>query len=179
MRLLVLVICAFLAGCAFLGIKDVEKAPTYHKPTFLEESYAIDGRFSTNSKSAHAYGNYTWVKTKEREQINFTTPLGETVAQIIIESGIVTLNAKGKSYVGDDVDDMLYNKVGFDLPLNYLHYWIQGMPIPGEVVDKTLNDGFTQLGWSVEYLEWVNQTHPHIIKCTNQDLVVKLLINWN
>lgn len=175
-----IVFMAALSGCASLfGIKDTDKVPIYHKPMYVSESYAIDGRFSINSKNSHKYGNFTWVKNPNYEEINFNTPLGQTVAKIVIESGIVTLTTKDQTYVGNDVDDMLYDNVGFDLPINYLHYWVEGLPLPNEPVAKYIPGGFEQLAWSVEYLDWSTPDNPHILKCTNQDLVVKLLINWN
>lgn len=168
-----------LSGCASLfGIADTPPA-IYHKPMYVDESYSIDGRFSINSNHSHEYGNFTWIKKSNNEEMNFNTPLGQTVAKIVIESGIVTLSTKDHTYVGNDVDDMLYDNIGFDLPVNYLHYWVQGLPLPNEAITKYLSDGFEQSGWKVEYLEWSNPNHPHLLKCTNQDLVVKLLINWN
>lgn len=176
-----MIICiASLSGCATLfGIKDTDKVPVYHKPMYVSESYAIDGRFSINSKNSHKYGNFTWIKNPNYEEINFNTPLGQTVAKIVIESSVVTLTTKDHTYVGNDVDDMLYDNIGFDLPINYLHYWVEGLPLPNEAVTKYIPGGFEQLAWNVKYLDWATADHPHILKCTNQDLVVKLLINWN
>ena len=175
-----IVFMAALSGCASLfGITDTDKIPAYHKPMYASESYTLDGRFSINSKNSHKYGNFTWMKNESNEEINFTTPLGQTVAKIVIESDMVTLSTKDRTYVGNDVDDMLYDNVGFDLPVNYLHYWVEGLPLPNEAVTKYIPGGFEQLGWKVEYLDWSTQNHPHILKCTNQDLVIKLLINWS
>jgi outer membrane lipoprotein LolB len=170
----------FLSGCASLfGIADANKLPVYHKPMYIKESYAINGRFSINSNTTHKYGNFTWVKTSTNEEINFNTPLGQTVAKITIESGIVTLTTKEHTYVGNDVDDMLYDNIGFDLPVNYLHYWVEGLPLPNTEVARYFTDGFEQASWKVEYLDWSTNNEPHLLKCTNKDLVVKLLINWN
>ena len=178
--LILLMVFMFLAGCAsFFNITDNEKAPAYHRPMYVDESYDISGRFSINSSHTHKYGNYTWLRTESNEEMTFNTPLGQTVAKINIESGIVTVITKDKTYVGNDVDDMLYDNIGFDLPVAYLHSWIQGLPLPNEIITKYIHDGFEQSGWTVEYLDWSNNNHPHILKCTNQDLVIKLLINWN
>lgn len=175
-----LIIFTLVSGCASFWVgRDVTATPPYHKPMYLEESYSISGRFSINSKHAHEYGNYTWVKQLNFEEMNFNTPLGQTVAKIRVESGIVTLTTKNQTYVGNDVDDMLYDNIGFDLPVSYLHYWVQGLPLPNQPITQYLPDGFEQMGWNVEYLEWTDPNHPHLIKCTNMDLVIKLLIDWS
>ena len=73
---------------------------------------------------------------------------------------------------------MMQRELGFVLPMAYLHYWIQGVQLPGLPIDEELTDGFVQLGWDVEYLQWLDPTHPEIVECTKDDLVIKLLIQW-
>lgn len=168
-----------LFGCASFYDIEVDSASAYQKPIVIDANYAISGRFSINSAQKHDYGNFVWTKTINREELDFNTPLGQTVAQIVIESGVPILTTKDRVYVGNDLDKMLYDHLGFVLPpIKYLHYWIQGVPFPSTDVLKQLPDGFTQMGWNVEYLKWQDRNHPHILKCSNKDLVVKLLINW-
>lgn len=166
-------------GCAsFYDATPDKPVTTYTKPTTIDQSFDISGRFIIKQPEKNSYGNFTWNKAAESEVLNFNTPLGQTVAQITIESGVATLTAQGKTYTGDNLDAMMQEKLGFVLPMNYLHYWIQGVGLPNVPVTKQLVDGFVQLGWNVEYLQWSDSNHPQIVQCSKDDLVIKLLIEW-
>jgi len=169
---------AILMGCASFYDIDANNIPKYQKPTHVDTTYDISGRFSVNRRDRHDYGNFTWNKTSDYEELNLNTPMGQTIAQVRVERGIPTLTTRDHVYVGDDVEDMLYDHLGIDLPIDYLHYWIAGVPFPGSPVTKELADGFVQDGFNVEYLSWQDPNHPHILKCSSNDFVIKLLITW-
>lgn len=169
-----------LTSCAlFYNSPDIVP-PTYVKPIAIESGFNISGRFIIKTASKNNSGNFTWDKDAESEDLAFRTPLGQTVAKIMInESGVATLFTQDDSYTGDDLTDEMQDEFGFVLPLDSLHYWVQGVSIPNVVVTKTLNDGFVQSGWNVEYLEWTDPTHPHILRCTNGEFEIKLLVDWS
>lgn len=168
-----------LSGCAsFYDVKPDQPVQAYVKPKAIDQNFDISGRFNVKQPDQSSYGNFSWVKQGDNEVLSFKTPLGQTVAQITIESGIPTLTKDGETYTGDDFDDVMDENLGFTMPMNYLHFWIQGVPVPNEPVTKQLHDGFVQLGWNVEYLQWKDSNHPQIIQCTKNNLVLKLLIEW-
>ena len=168
-----------LVGCAsFYDATPDKPVSTYTKPISIESEFDISGRFIIKQPNKNDYGNFTWVRSGESEELDFNSPIGQTVAKIIIESGNATLYAKNESYAGESLNVMMEKRLGFVLPMNYLHYWIQGVPLPNVPTTQELTTGFVQLGWNVEYLEWMDSTHPQIIQCTKDDLVIKLLIVW-
>lgn len=169
----------FLSACASLYDATPDKpAVAYSKPKVIDPNFDISGRFIIKQPDKNNYGNFTWNRTGESEELDFNTPIGQTVAKIIIESGIATLTNKDNSYTGQDLNDMMQKQLGFVLPMNYLHYWIQGVSLPDVPVTQQLDDGFVQLGWKVEYLQWQDANHPQIIQCTKDDLIIKLLVEW-
>lgn len=168
-----------LGACAsFYDVKPVTPPVVYNKPTAIDTNFDITGRFFIKQPDKNSYGNFAWHKFNESEELNFNTPLGQTVAQITIESGVATLTTNNEKYSGDNLDQMMQEKMGFVLPMNYLHYWIQGVSLPNVPVTAELADGFVQLGWNVEYLQWLDKNHPQIVQCTKGDLVIKLFIEW-
>lgn len=166
-------------ACASLYESNVATPAAYHKPELIDQNYTISGRFSIKTTAKNYYGNFTWLKESANEELDFMSPLGSTVAQIRIESAIVTLtDAQNKVYSGEDVAALMVQRLGFTIPLSYLHYWIQGIPLPNYPVQSQLKSGFSQLDWQVEYLSWQDHDHPQLIQLTKNDLRIKLLINW-
>ncbi|MCC2624223.1 MAG: lolB [Burkholderiales bacterium] len=156
----------------------VEKSSPYIKPTTIDKNFDISGRFSITTPKKNDYGNFTWARQGESESLELRSPIGSVVAKISIESKAATLETKDKTYTGNDLDKLLQDNLGFTLPMQSLHYWIQGVALPNMPIDSNLADGFVQLGWKVEYLDWQDPNHPKILQCSKGDLTIKLLIEW-
>lgn len=168
----------FMTSCAMFYNPTVAKPSPYVKPTAIDQNFDISGRFNIKTAEKNNYGNFTWIKTGTNESMELRSPIGSTVAKITIESKVATLETKDKTYTGDDLDQMLEDNLGFTLPMQSLHFWIQGVALPGIPIDSNLDDGFVQLGWKVEYLAWTDPNHPKILLCSKGDLTIKLLIEW-
>ncbi len=169
-----------LVGCASFYDKQVDQPSAYVVPQKVDAVFAIDGRFSIVNSSKNYYGNFTWDHDQTADKLSLNSPLGNSVAVISVESSMATLQTKDGVYSGRDLDALLEQNIGFTLPINYLHYWVQGIPLPNYPVDKNLTSGFEQLGWNVEYLQWQDINHPTIIQVSNNELRIKLLVsNWN
>lgn len=174
-----LVVTISLNSCAMFYDVQVDKPEKYVAPKQIDLNFDVNGRFSIKSSNKNSYGNFTWNRTPQLEVLELNTPIGETVARLTIESDNITLvDSNKKVYSDDDLDDLMEERLGFVLPLNYLHYWIQGVSLSNEPITAHLEDGFEQLGWKVEYLQWQDPNHPKIIQCSRNGTVIKLLINW-
>lgn len=168
----------FVTSCASFYNPTVDKPSPYIKPNIIDKNFDISGRFSIKTKEKNEYGNFTWSRIADNESMELRSPIGTTVAKITVESKVATLETKDQTYRGDDLDQMMENNLGFTLPMQSLHYWIQGVALPDTTVDVQLKDGFVQLGWKVEYLAWQDPNHPKILQCSKGDLVIKLLLEW-
>lgn len=168
-----------LGGCASWYDTQVTTPANYHQPLQLDESYNISGRFLISTpESKDYYGNFNWQHESGNDNLAFMSPLGNTVAQIVVESGLATLTTGGESYSGRNLDAMMMQQLGFSLPLNYLHYWIQGVPLPQYKVQDHLVSGFDQLGWKIEYLSWQDSNHPQVLLVQKNALRIKMVMNW-
>lgn len=169
-----------LVGCASFYDKTVDQPASYHAPQVVDQSYNIDGRFSIIAQDKNYYGNFTWAHENDFDKLALNSPLGNSVAVISVESGIATLQTKDGAYTGSNLDGLLKERMGFTLPLAYLHYWVQGIPLPDYPVENKLTSGFQQFGWNIEYLEWADSNHPSLVQVSKTGLKIKLLIsNWN
>ncbi len=181
------IICLFygLVGCASM-YDPIDVAHTkYTTPVNIDNNFDISGRFFVkniiNNKPTSQYGNFNWsyennTNNKTIETITFNTPIGQTVAKIIITNNNPVLYINKTSYKGDDLNLLMTQNLGFNIPITQLHYWLQGVPIPNIQIDKHTTYGFYQLNWNVEYLDWHDVAHPKIIKITNQDITIKLVL---
>ncbi|MDD3266432.1 MAG: lipoprotein insertase outer membrane protein LolB [Burkholderiales bacterium] len=168
-----------LTSCASYYDMPVENAANYHKPTSVDKNYDIGGRFSIITPKDNYYGNYSWQHDATSDHLSMFSPIGTVVANITVESEVATLETSDGVYKGKDLDALLIKQLGFTLPVNYLHYWVQGIPLPESPITNQLKSGFTQLGWDVEYLKWADDNHPYIMQISNSQMKVKLLINWH
>lgn len=169
----------FLSSCASYYEMHVENVADYHKPVNVDQSYDIGGRFSIVTPKDNYYGNYSWQHDLNSDKLSMFSPIGTVVANITVESEIATLETSDGVYKGKDLDALLIKQLGFTLPVNYLHYWVQGIPLPKYPITNQLKSGFTQLGWNVEYLKWEDDNHPYIMQISNDEMKVKFLINWH
>lgn len=177
-KYLLCLIVVSLTGCASLYDTTVEHPDNYHAPVQIDSSYNIDGRFSIVNRQKDYYGNFNWQHESGFDRLSLMSPLGNSVARITVESNIASLETSDGVYRGDDLDSMLTKQLGFSLPINYLHYWVQGVPLPDYPITNSLTSGFSQLNWNVEYLRWQDVNHPQIVQVSNGELRIKLLINW-
>lgn len=168
------------SACAmFYDLSTNNKPAPYTKPTTIAKNFDISGRFIIKANKKNNYGNFTWSKQDDDETMELRSPIGSTIARITIKDKIATLATGNKIYTGDNLDQLLEDNLGFILPIGLLHYWIQGVALPNIPLDNQLGDGFTQLGWVVEYLSWSDATHPKVIQCSKGDLTIKLLLEWD
>lgn len=178
-RLLLTIIAMLIANCAsFYDISDATHNK-YTSPKAVDNNFNISGRFFIKTITDNEYGNFSWYKNENKEELNFNTPLGQTIAKIIIESTTAALHTGNKKiYSGANLDLLMLNNLGFSIPVRYLHYWMQGVALPGISVDGYTMYGFTQLGWKIEYLEWYNNKYPKIVKISKDNITIKLLLQW-
>lgn len=177
--ILIILFCGLLQSCASMyNIKTTAPSRKYTAPLNIADNFDISGRFFIKSLTRKEYGNFSWFKTLKVEELDFTTPLGETVAKFKLQNGVAIFTTAKNSYTGHDIDQLMQQNLGYVLPLEKMHYWIQGVAVPGAPVDHPLEKGFSQFNWNIEYLEWTDNNHPKIIQISNNTLDIKLLINW-
>lgn len=110
-------------------------------------------------RAAVAVGTQGWQASLDWRQrgvgaeVHLAGPLG--VGALVLKETPAGLSLNGAP-PSDAVLAQLQERLGFELPLNNLRYWLLGVPDPGGAFDLTRNDQdraaqLTQAGWTVNY----------------------------
>lgn len=155
------------------------------------EQYQTRGAFAYLSDQQKIYARFFWQQyTPERYRLLLTNLLGSTELELNVQKSVVRLtDNQGKSYVGNDPDEMLHKLTGMTIPLQNLRQWILGLP--GDASDFTLDDQYRlskltyqqgELTWTVNYQDYHTDGTPQLpsrLELQQGDQRIKLKMdNW-
>jgi outer membrane lipoprotein LolB len=177
-RLLGLLVClAALAGCATLRHPQPPlptaggAVPWDARVTQLEHvgSWRLDGRAAAALGQQGWQASLNWQQDGSSSDVHLAGPLGVGAADIKVTPAGLSLNGAPPSPA---VMAQLQSKLGFDLPLDNLRYWLLGIPDPGTPFDLTRNPQdralrLLQAGWTIDYDDYMP---------SNGDLLPKRLV---
>jgi len=152
--LLVLACCTALSACVTTS-RPGAPLPWDQRLTELQHASAwrMDGRAAVAVGSQGWQASLTWRQSTAGTELHLAGPLG--VGAMVLKKTADGLSLNGAP-PNDAVLTQLQDKVGFELPLNDLRYWLVGVPEPGMASEVTRNaeDRAQQLiqdGWTVTY----------------------------
>ena len=128
----------------------------------------------------------------ENERVRLIGPIGAGSVELLSSGSSAVLIAGKKRYLGQNVEGLLQDIVGWRMPINELRYWLFGVPSP-QVPGKYWLDEqgslifLQQSGWQIEFSEYqvfdasgplIPQMMPRKITAVNQanQAKVKLVI---
>ena len=162
-RAALLALPIFLAACA--GIPPA--APTMPEAGVTrayEQSVDINGRMSVrynlNGRDEALHGSFEWKQRPDNTRLTLLSPLGQTLAQIMVTPDGATLTQAGQPPLSAaDADALASQALGWPLPVAGLRDWLQGMvTVPGgkRVALAPGNDGdiVSADGWRLRFPTW-------------------------
>lgn len=161
MKVVVVLLAAFLAACAQVELK----------PPAGPLEFSLAGRIAARSGKDAFTGNIAWRHARDGDEMLITTPTGQGVAQIIRQGDAVVLKtSEPREYRAADSEELTQRVLGFRLPIEGLAESVQGKPSPS----------LEGRGWKVEYQEFDDQRRPTRLRLTNAGAEVRLAIHqWN
>lgn len=120
------------------------------------ETFAIVGRVAVRYGDDAASGRVTWRHGEATDDLLFSSPLGQGIAEITRRDGVYTLvTANDQRFTAADPERLTEQALGWALPLGGLPDWVQGRPQPGVSAEPRYDGGrlaeLRQLGWTIEY----------------------------
>lgn len=174
--------CALLlAACTPTLVRD--GAQPASRP-FLP-AFAVEGRLSATDGRNAASGRFEWVHDDEQDRLTLFSPLGQVVALLEGDPAGASLEAAdGSRREAADVDALLPEALGVDLPAARLPRWIQAAPATDAEVRILDAAGRPQLvfdqGWRIDYAGYADDTAaaaPQRLEISRGDARVRLIID--
>jgi outer membrane lipoprotein LolB len=178
MRRSLLLLAALLSGCATAPVA-VQRPPQADAP------FAFNGRVAIKQGELHDSSGLRWVHRATEDDILLLAPLGQTLARIHRSDGEATLEAAGKHYAAQDMETLMQQVLGWQLPLSGLRYWVTALPAPnGESsIERDANGQVAllrQQGWEISYSRYAALTSdalPLRLRLQREGTEVLLLID--
>ena len=153
--LLLLVTCALLGACMPTRPSLFPAPPWEQRLTSLRSlgSWQLDGRAAVAVGTQGWQASLNWHQTGPVAEVHLAGPLGVGALTLKRTAQGLSLNGAPPSAA---VVEQLQDKLGFELPLDHLRYWLLGVPDPGFPFDLVRNDRdraqqIKQAEWTVEY----------------------------
>lgn len=135
----------------------VERA-TPATPIAARPAFELTGRLSARHGSDALSANFHWTHERERDDLDLSSPLGQTIARLSGDaSGVRLQTPDGRIETASDWASLTTRALGWPLPVEGLAFWIQGVPRAGapaavEPGQDGMPASLRQDGWSIVYL---------------------------
>jgi outer membrane lipoprotein LolB len=120
-------------------------------------SWQLDGRAAVAVGTQGWQATLNWRQRGDSGEVHLSGPFG--VGALVLKRTPEGLSLNGAP-PSDAVVTQLQEKLGFDLPLDHLRFWLLGVPDPAAPFNLKRNDQdrasqLTQADWSVDYDRYV------------------------
>jgi outer membrane lipoprotein LolB len=154
-RLIGFIACgALLAGCAAIR-PALAPAPWDRRMADLEHAsvWQLDGRAAVALGQQGWQASLDWQQQGEASQVHLAGPFGAGAVSLKLTPTGLSINGAPPS---DALTAQLQDRLGFELPLEHLRYWLLGIPDPSSAFELTRNPQdralhLAQVGWSIDY----------------------------
>jgi len=153
---------ATLAGCATTSTVPTGPASTATVGAY-RETVALTGRLAVtymkDNQPQSINGNFTWNQQPGRVEVSLASPLGQTLANIVVTPQAATLTQAGKPpREASDIDALTAQALGWPLPVAGLRDWLQGYATDAQgkrfAASPAHDTVVTQDGWRLRFVAW-------------------------
>jgi len=153
MRVVAAVAMLALAGCASVPPAPVQADWTARRAQLAGlDDWRMTGRVAVIVDDRGASASIDWRQRGAASDVAVSGPLGVGALRVELDGqqGLRMEDSRGAHLEGQAARDLLAQKLGTEVPLRSLRYWLLGIPAPGQPVRLAEADGgFVQDGWSV------------------------------
>jgi outer membrane lipoprotein LolB len=183
-----------LAGCCLIALSACVTRPPPNVTSAWSmraqalqhaNSWKLDGRAAVAAGTQGWQASLDWRQNDSSSELHLAGPLG-------IGAQVITRTAKGISVNGappsDSTLSQLQERLGFELPIDDLRFWLLGVPNPASAFELTRNPQdralhLTQSNWSIDYDSYTpagGDVLPARIVLTREDVRVRIIVDhWD
>jgi outer membrane lipoprotein LolB len=184
--ILIITLSLLLAACA--GRPLALKSLTEQEAAISAlQTWQLDGRIALKRDNEGFSAGLDWQQSPDSFRVELTGPLGETRARLTGSSSQAILELPDQAPLAStDVESLLRDHFGWQLPVEQLRWWVRGLAGPGTTVRARDTEGRIQQlvadGWQVDYLAWQQVGElwlPKRLEARHEQLSLKLaLYDW-
>jgi outer membrane lipoprotein LolB len=177
--------CAALAACATTRPGPVAPAAGWEqRVSDLQNASAwqLDGRAAVAVGSQGWQASLNWQQRESSTEVRLAGPFG--AGAMVLKRTVDGLSLNGAP-PSDAVMAQLQERLGFELPLDHLRFWLLGVPDPGAAFEVRRNDQdrashLTQAEWSIDYdryLPVAGDVLPAHLVLSREDVRVRIVVD--
>lgn len=149
--------------------------------------WQLSGRLAVQNEHEAWHMSLEWQQRQDRYSLNIIAPLGQGSMKLHGDAvQVMLITDEGETINSNDPDLLLYQQLGWKVPVSALRYWVLGLPAPGDN-QQTLDEygrlsQLKQAGWEIEFIDYqprLGVELPRKVFINNHRAKVKLVIgNW-
>jgi outer membrane lipoprotein LolB len=186
-RALMLIGCCALAACATTRPPAPPTTQWSQRVGELQggNGWQLEGRAAVALGTQGWQATLSWRQADNTAEVHLSGPFG--IGALVLKQSPEGLSLNGAP-PSDAVLSAVQEKLGFDLPIENLHYWLLGVPNPGSTFDLSRNEQdrakvLSQAGWSIAYDRYMpvaGDVLPARLVLTAGDVRVRIVIDhWD
>ncbi|WP_332877816.1 lipoprotein insertase outer membrane protein LolB [Massilia sp. S19_KUP03_FR1] len=185
-RVFALAACAaVLAGCAITPSGPLSQAPVAAYRETINLAGTMSVTYQKDGQPQPLTGKFDWQQTPGRVEVSLASPLGQTMATIVVTPESATLTqAERAPRVAKDLETLTHDALGWPLPVSGLRDWLQGYATGADgkrfIASPANNTVVTKDGWRLRFVTWQDDTaavpQPKRIDADREDLAIRFAI---
>jgi len=194
--LLLFIIPLFISACAVQPPVPVPDSQTQQQWQMHQNAlsgltlWTLNGRMSVQMENEGWTASLHWQQINDDYRLRIIAPFGRGTVEISGNSDTVRLQtAENEIFEDDDVDVLIRQNLGWEIPVAALVYWIKGLPEPGAAITTLIIDNqgrasdLIQSDWTVKYERYTTSSGlqvPTRITLQREGLQLRLNISrWD
>lgn len=181
-RTALVLLAGLLSGCAGLAHRPIAPASTAGIAGLT--SWVAAGRLALANGEVGGSGGFVWEQEGPEMRLQLRGPLGAAV-EIAGDGERFSVTDSGGEVLGPDAETALRARLGADLPLSSLRYWMLGLPDPGSEAHVIESDTvplrvIDQRGWTIAYDAFTSTdgfSLPARLTATSGDVRLRLSVS--
>lgn len=148
-------------------------------------TWDLQGAIAVHAARESGSASLRWQQMNQHYRLSLAGPLGAHALEIVGQPGLVILrSATSGQQQAASPEDLVYAQTGWTLPVSALHYWIRGLPIPGEKATIRLDHyhrlaTLSQQQWQIHFNEYLSVNGvdlPRRIHLSHPPFNIKIVI---
>ena len=184
-RVALVLLAAVLAGCA--GLTGQAPVPASTAGLAALSAWTATGRLAVAAGSEGGSGGFVWQQRGPETRLAVRGPLGAGAFEVTSDGEELEVTDAAGKMLGSEAREALRARLGADLPLSSLRYWMIGLPDPASTAQVTESHGtplriIDQHGWTIAYDAFASTDGvalPSRVTATSGDVRLRLTVtNW-